>query len=442
MEKRNSTLIGYGNGRGKVAIIGLGFVGLPLAIAFVRKGFEVIGIDLDEKKIKTIQAGMSYIQDVSEHEVEHAVSGGKLFATMDYSILSSADSIVVCVPTPLSPENTPDLKFLIDVSCRLIPVLKPNHLIVIESSTFPGTTKEVVQPILEQSGFVIGQDLHLAYSPERVDPGNRSFQMHEIPKVVSGITERCLERVSRLYEHIFDKIVAVSSTEVAETTKLLENTYRLVNLSFINEFAQLCDKLEVDVWEVIHAAATKPYGFSPFYPGPGVGGHCIPVDPLYLQWKAKQVGASSRFIEISHVINESMPEYIVERVLAHLPTGKPISASSVLIYGVTYKKDTVDIRESPAIPIIRLLLKQGIGVRYHDPYMDSMQLDDETIWSSVALTAEELANADCVLILVDHSSIPAEFISEHSTFIFDTRNRITSVKAGAKLVKLGNSASI
>jgi UDP-N-acetyl-D-glucosamine dehydrogenase len=428
------------NRKEKVAIIGLGFVGLPLAILFIQKGFSVIGLDLDERKIKSIQTGTSYIQDISDDEIARAVSEGKLLATTDYSVLSSADTIIVCVPTPLSDENAPDLKFLISVSHQLVPVLKPNHLIVIESSTYPGTTKEIVQPILEQSGLKIGKQLLLAYSPERVDPGNNSMLMNEIPKVVSGITEHCLERVCKLYEQVFDQIVAVSSTEAAELTKLLENTYRLVNISFINEFAQLCDTLHVNVWEVIQAAATKPYGFSPFYPGPGVGGHCIPVDPLYLQWKVEQAGASSRFIEIAHAVNESMPAYIVNRVKAHLPSSKSISETRILVYGVTYKKDTADMRESPATPIIRLFLNQGAEVHYHDPYIDSMQLSDGTKMSSVTLTAEEIAAADCVLILIDHSVFPAAFILEHSTFIFDTRNVISSVKTGTKLVKLGDGA--
>ncbi|RAP76559.1 nucleotide sugar dehydrogenase [Paenibacillus montanisoli] len=438
MKEIDSTTIG--NGREKVAIIGLGFVGLPLAVAFMRKGFPVIGIDMDERKIRAIGAGKSYIQDISDDEIERAVSEGDLFATTDYSVLSSADAIIVCVPTPLSNENAPDLTFLINVTRQLVPVIKLHQLVVIESSTYPGTTKEIVQPILEQSGLEIGRQLHLAYSPERVDPGNRSMQMNEIPKVVSGITERCLERVSALYERVFDRIVAVSSTDAAELTKLLENTYRLVNISFINEFARLCDALHINVWEVIQAAATKPYGYSPFYPGPGIGGHCIPVDPLYLQWKAEQKGASSRFIEIAHTVNESMPAYIVDRVQAHLPSNKPLTESRILVYGVTYKKDTADMRESMASPIIRLLLDQGAELRYHDPYIDAMQVNDGTKLNSVALTAEEIAGADCVLILVDHSVLPAEFILEHSKYIFDTRNIIKSVKTGAKLVKLGDGA--
>jgi UDP-N-acetyl-D-glucosamine dehydrogenase len=435
MKKKSTTE----TGRGIVGIVGLGFVGLPLAILFVRKGFDVIGIDLDERKIESIQAGRSYIRDVTDGEIEQAVSAGKLSAATDYTALSAAGSIIVCVPTPLSPANEPDLHFLIGACTRLSPVLKPGQLIVIESSTYPGTTRETLQPILEQSGLEIGRQLYLAYSPERIDPGNGLVAAEQIPKVISGVTERCLEQVRKLYGRVFDRLVAVSTTEAAEMTKLLENAYRLVNISFINEFAQICGKLNVNVWEVIHAAATKPYGFGAFYPGPGVGGHCIPVDPLYLQWKAAQLGISSRLIELSRQINESMPAYIVQQVQAHL--GKKLSESRILLYGITYKKDTPDIRESAAIPLIRLFRSMGAQVSYHDPYIPTLWLDEGTELSSIALTAEALKDADCVVIVTDHSVIPVQLIAEHGSFVYDTRNVIPHVKESSKLVKLGDGTA-
>ncbi|MBO7748970.1 nucleotide sugar dehydrogenase [Paenibacillus sp. MWE-103] len=427
-----------GYAAGKVAVVGLGFVGLPLAVAFARQGFDVVGIDTDQRKIGAIRAGKSYIRDIADDELGQAAGGGKLAAATDYAEASSAGAVIVCVPTPLSPDNAPDLGFLTDAASRLAPVLRPGQLIVIESSTYPGTTNDVVRPILEQSGLRAGTDFFLAYSPERVDPGNDAYPLRAVPKVISGATARCLERIRDLYGHVFERLVAVSSMEIAETAKLLENAYRLVNISFINEFAQLCDALNLNVWDVIRAAATKPYGFSPFYPGPGIGGHCIPVDPLYLQWKAAQAGTESRFIALSQAVNDAMPAYIVGRVQAHLPAGKPLSGARVLVYGVTYKRDVPDVRESPSLAIIEALRHGGADVRYHDPYVPSLRLADDTTMNGVPVTAEELAAADCVLILVDHAALPEALIAGHARFVFDTRSRIRAVRAGAKLVTLGD----
>lgn len=329
----------------KVGIIGLGFVGLPLAFAFIRKGFRVIGIDLDESKTMKLNKGKSYIQDIKDDEIQIAIYSGTLIVSNNYSDLREADSIIICVPTPLTPRHTPDLSYLTDTCNRLFPLLEKGQLIILESSTYPGTTVEVVKPILENSGLKVGEHIFLAYSPERIDPGNK-LSIKQIPKVVSGVTEQCLSKVSQLYEQVFDRIVPVSTTQAAETTKLLENTFRLINISFINEFAQICDRMDVDIWEVIDAASTKPYGFTAFYPGPGVGGHCIPVDPLYLQWKAKAHGIESQFITLSHEVNEAMPSYILEQIRARFLPMKSLSEMHIFVYGVAYKKDTPDARES------------------------------------------------------------------------------------------------
>ncbi|MFX3634509.1 MAG: nucleotide sugar dehydrogenase [Candidatus Pristimantibacillus sp.] len=426
--------------QGRVGIIGLGFVGLPLSIVFLRKGFDVVGVDYDEMKIKTLQERKSYIRDIEDDEIEWAVASGKFRVSNDYAVLAEVDTIIICVPTPLSASSSPDLTYLTGTCSQLYPVLRSGQLVVIESSTYPGTTKEIVQPLLEQSGLTVGQQFYLAYSPERIDPGNHGLMLNEIPKVVSGITVPCLERVCHLYEQVFDHVVAVSSTEAAETTKLLENTYRFINIAFINEFAQICDKLNVNVWEVIQAAATKPYGFSPFYPGPGVGGHCIPVDPLYLQWKAAQFGISSRFIELSQQINDAMPAYIARRLHEELPSNKTMSEAHILIYGVTYKKNIADVRESAAIPIIHSLLDSGAEVRYHDPFVPSIRLEDGTVLHSVACTPEQLALADCVLICTDHSTMPIQLMMDHSKLIFDTRNAINQAQGKAKLVTFGKGS--
>ncbi|WP_025850528.1 nucleotide sugar dehydrogenase [Paenibacillus ehimensis] len=428
-------------GYGKVGIIGLGFVGLPLALAFIRQGFDVIGIDLDGAKISTLNEGRSYLPDIEDEEIRRAVSSGKLAVSEQYDDMASAESIVICVPTPLSPQQTPDLSYLTDTCSRLVPLLRSNQLIVLESSTFPGTTKEVVQPLLERSGLAVGEDIFLAYSPERIDPGNKQLTIDKIPKVVSGITERCLDRVYKLYSQVFEQVVPVSTTETAEAAKLLENSFRLVNISFMNEFAKICEKMNVNVWEVIEAARTKPYGFMAFYPGPGVGGHCIPVDPLYLQWKARQLGTESRFIELSHLVNESMPVYIVEELKRLLAPSKSISESRVLVYGITYKKDTPDLRESTAIPMMQLLIHEGASVQYHDPFIPSVTLNDLTL-NSVSLTEAALRSTDVVLIHTDHTAIPIDSIVSYAPLVYDTRNATKRRSGRSKVAKLGGGSAL
>ncbi|MCM3631549.1 nucleotide sugar dehydrogenase [Paenibacillus glycanilyticus] len=428
----------------KVAIIGLGFVGLPLSMMFVRKGFHVIGIDYDTRKISAIQQGKSYIQDLSDTDLAEAIQTGRWQVSADYAALTGADTVIICVPTPLSSDNSPDLTYLIDTCTRLSPLLTPGQLVVIESSTYPGTTREVVLPLLEKSGLSVGRQLYIGYSPERIDPGNTSMAFSDIPKIISGITSACEEKLNELYSEVFEQVVSVSSTETAETAKLLENSYRFINISFINEFAQLCDHLNINVWEVIKAAATKPYGFSPFYPGPGIGGHCIPVDPLYLQWKAAQAGITSRFIELSQQVNDSLPAYLADRIEEELPNGNKLAGASVLIYGVTYKPDIADVRESAALPIIHTLLHRGAAVSYHDPYVPQIKLENGEIMRGVELTEEQLKQADCVLICTNHAVMPHDLIAGHSRFIFDTRHSISLDPAApttGKLVTFGDGTA-
>lgn len=429
----------------KVAIIGLGFVGLPLSMMFVRKGFHVIGIDYDSRKISAIRQEKSYIQDLSDADIAEAVQSGRWQVSADYADLSGADTVIICVPTPLSPDNSPDLSFLTDTCTRLVPLLAPGQLVVIESSTYPGTTREVVLPLLEESGLKIGDQLYLGYSPERIDPGNKSFSFSDIPKIISGITTDCEQKLYALYSQVFERVVPVSSTEAAETAKLLENSYRFINISFINEFAQLCDRLHVNVWEVIRAAATKPYGFSAFYPGPGIGGHCIPVDPLYLQWKAAQAGITSRFIELSQHVNEGLPAYLAKRIEQELPGKKKLAGAHILVYGVTYKPDIADVRESAALPIINTLLHRGAAVDYHDPYVPHIKLENGSTLQGVELTEERLEQADCVLICTNHEVMPGELITRHSRFIFDTRHSLSVNPADphttAKLVTYGDGTT-
>lgn len=428
----------------KVAIIGLGFVGLPLSMMFVRKGFQVIGIDYDSGKISALQQGKSYIQDLSDTDIAEAVQSGRWRVSVDYAALSGADTVIICVPTPLSSDNSPDLSFLSDTCTRLAPLLSPGQLVVIESSTYPGTTRDVVWPLLEKSGLEVGQQLFIGYSPERIDPGNKSMAFSDIPKIVSGITSACEQKLFALYSQVFVQVVPVSSTETAETAKLLENSYRFVNISFINEFAQLCDQLNINVWEVIKAASTKPYGFSAFYPGPGVGGHCIPVDPLYLQWKAAQAGVKSRFIELSQQVNDGLPSYMATRIEQELPDNKKLSDAKILIYGVTYKPDIADVRESAALPIIHVLQQRGAAINYHDPYVPQLRLEDDSILYGVELTEERLKQADCVLICTNHSVMPGDQIAKHSRFIFDTRRSISlapAERAAAKLITFGDGTA-
>ncbi|MFF2094119.1 nucleotide sugar dehydrogenase [Paenibacillus sp. NPDC058174] len=427
--------------KGKVGIIGLGFVGLPLAMAFIKKGFTVVGIDLDPLKINAINEGRSYVQDIENEELDAAMATSRWFVSTEYTAIMGVDTIILCVPTPLSATHGPDLSYLTDACTRLYPLLRHGQLIIVESSTYPGTTREVVKPLLEKGGLQTGQSLFIAYSPERIDPGNRDNTLTGIPKVVSGVTPQCLARIEKLYSQLFDHVVSVSTTEAAETTKLLENSFRFINISFMNEFADICEKLNVNIWEVIEAAASKPYGYSPFYPGPGIGGHCIPIDPLYLQWKAEQFGITSKFIQLSQQINDAMPASIVTKLQLALPEGKALADARIIVYGVTYKKNIADPRESAAIAILDVLQQSGADISYHDPYVSSVRLADGTRLDSIALTEEELEQADCILISTDHTVMPVQHIADHSKLILDTRHVFTKNIGKARIIRLGDGTS-
>ncbi|WP_127530855.1 nucleotide sugar dehydrogenase [Paenibacillus kobensis] len=424
-----------------VGVIGLGYVGLPFALAFVRSGIRVTGIEVDGRKLQMLRGAKSYIQDISNEELEAAIFSGGLTVSDDYSLLATMEAVVLCVPTPLTEDHAPDLSYVSDTCRSLRPFLREGQLVVLESTTYPGTTKEIVRPLLEQSGLQAGVQFHLAYSPERIDPGNQSYTVEEVPKIVSGLTASCLNRVADLYGRVFRQVVPVSSTDSAEAAKLLENSFRLINISFMNEFAMLCDQLGVNVWEVIEAADTKPYGFHAFYPGPGIGGHCIPVDPLYLQWKARQSGTDSRFIELSKDMNDTMPDYIAGRIERLLQPGKKLAGASILLCGVTYKKDVADMRESSALPLMRMLILAGASVQYYDPYVPSVRLEDAGILHGVDLTDEVLAGADCVVIHTNHSSLPIERIVMKAALIYDTRNATRGLRGSGRLERFGDGTT-
>lgn len=420
----------------KIAVIGQGFVGLPLSITLVEKGFHVTGVDLDESKIASLNNARSYIGDIDNNRLRKAIESGRFKATTNFDEIAEVDTIIICVPTPLTKQHEPDLRFIVNAGEEIQRRLQKGQLVILESSTYPGTTKEVLLPILEKSGLKVGTDFFLANSPERIDPGNDKYKVDEIPKVVGGTTDACKNKTISLYNKIYQQVVPVSSTEAAELTKLLENTFRFINISFINEMAILSDRLNTNIWEVIEAAATKPYGFTPYYPGPGIGGHCIPVDPLYLQWKLNQINTSSEFIKISESTNQKMVDYIVLRIEKLVEETKPINNANILIYGLTYKKDVADTRDSPALVIFENLLQKGANVQYHDPYVPSIKIGNGQ-YTSIELTESTLSNMDCIVILTDHSLLPLEKIVKNATLIFDTRNVIKTNVGKAKVFKLG-----
>ncbi|MCH1626275.1 nucleotide sugar dehydrogenase [Ferdinandcohnia quinoae] len=424
----------------KIAVIGLGFVGLPLSVMLAEKGFSVAGIDTDVEKVSKLHQSKSYIGDIDDNRLKKVVDSGNFVATTNFDEIKSVGSIIICVPTPLTNQKVPDLRFIISAGTEISKRLQKGQLIILESSTFPGTTNEVLLPILEKSGLQIGEDFLLANSPERIDPGNDKYMVDEIPKVVGGVTSKCKQAAISLYSQIYHEVVPVSSTEAAELTKLLENTFRFINISFINEMAILCDQLHVDIWEVINAAATKPYGFTPFYPGPGIGGHCIPVDPLYLQWKLKQLEMSSDFITISEQTNHRMISYIVNRTEKLLPS-KSLSSTNILIYGVTYKKDVEDTRDSAALEIIELLKQKGANVHYHDPYISSLKIANEELFNT-DLTENVLRKMDCTIILTDHSNIPLKKILNNASLVFDTKNITNGHEGTARVVRLGEGVQL
>ena len=417
--------------RARVGVLGLGYVGLPLATEFAAGGFSATGFEVDEKKVEQINAGQSYIGDVSTRQVKEAVEAGRLGATIDFDQLKACDAIIICVPTPLRKTKEPDVSFILSAAEEIKQRLRRGQLIVLESTTYPGTTDEVLLPMLESTGLKLDEDFLLAFSPERVDPGNPEFQTNNIPKVVGGVTDDSTETAAYLYSQIVNDVHSVSSARVAEATKLLENTFRAVNIGMANEMARLCYALNIDTWEVIRAAATKPFGFMPFYPGPGIGGHCIPLDPHYLSWKARQHGFDSRFISLAEEVNSRMPEHVVQLVADGLnDERKAMKGSRILLLGVAYKRDVDDVRESPALSIIDRLRSRGCDVRYHDPFVQQLSFDSAHTessgapMSSVELNDEEIQSSDCVLIVTNHSRIDYRRIIELAPLIVDTRNAL------------------
>ncbi len=412
-----------------LGVIGLGYVGLPLAVEKAKAGYRTIGFDIQQKKVDMVNKGVNYIGDVVDEDLSVLVNKGLLSATSDFSKVASADCVCICVPTPLDIYQQPDISYVRSSAESIVPYMHKDMLVVLESTTYPGTTQELLLPILESSGLKCGEDFYLAFSPERVDPGNLIYKTKNTPKVVGGITEKCTDVAAALYESILEApIHRVSSPAVAEMEKILENTYRNINIGLVNELAILCNKMNINVWEVIDAAKTKPYGFQAFYPGPGLGGHCIPLDPYYLSWKAREYGFHTSMIEASMMINDKMPEYVVERIaLALNNEEKSIKNSDVLILGVAYKQDIDDYRESPAIKVIRELLNRGANVEYFDPYVKDFTSDDITMEGIPALTADILKSKDIVVITTAHSNVDYEFVGRHSKLIFDSKNAMKHV---------------
>jgi UDP-N-acetyl-D-glucosamine dehydrogenase len=428
----------------RVGVVGLGYVGLPLAVEFARGGFRTTGIDLDSRKVAAVNAGTSYIQDVATDDVASFRSSGHLEATTDFAVVSTLDTVNICVPTPLRKTKDPDLSFVVSAVEMIAKYLRPGQLVILESTTYPGTTDEVVRPLLEKGGLQAGRDFFLAFSPERVDPGNEKWTTRNVPKVVGGHTPKCTALASLLYSASVDTVVPVSSPKVAEMVKLLENTFRAINIGLVNELALMCDRLGLSVWEVVDAAATKPFGFMPFYPGPGLGGHCIPIDPFYLSWKVKEVGFEARFIELAGHVNGAMPHHAAQKVADALNAhAKAVRGSSVLILGVAYKRDIDDYRESPAIDVMAELEQKGARLAYHDPYVPKIGADHwpgERDIASVALSPEVLAAADCVAILTDHRCFDYAAIVKHARLVVDCRNAIKT--PAAHVFKLGAPTTV
>jgi len=411
----------------RVGVVGLGYVGLPLAVELAAAGFEVIGFDIDEEKVRSIEAGSSYIGDISSERLQSVREGDRLQATTDFDRLREVQVTNVCVPTPLTKTKDPDVSFMASAVEEIRDRLSPGDLIILGSTTYPGTTRELFVPVLEETGFKVGQDFSLAFAPERIDPANTTFKIKNVPKVVGGETPLCTELACKVFDTVFDETVPVSSTQSAEMVKLLENTFRAINIGLANEVALMCERLGLDVWEVIEAAATKPYGFMKFLPGPGLGGHCIPVDPSYLSWRMKSLNFSARFIELATEINSGMPAHVVDRVTELLNDAKlAVNGARLLIIGVAYKRDVGDMRESPAIDVVSLLARKGAEISYHDPFVPECEIDGK-LYKGSELNDEVLAETDLALILTDHSAVDYEWLAEKAPRIFDTRNATGSL---------------
>ncbi|MCL0038041.1 nucleotide sugar dehydrogenase [Thermodesulfovibrionales bacterium] len=417
----------FQNKQAKIVVIGLGYVGLPLAIVMAESGFRVTGIDKDKGVIANLEREEKSISDVDSWRLRKALESENLFLTLNFAEAKNSDAIIICVPTPLTKYREPNTNYILEATDAILPYLSQGHLLVLESTSYPGTTEELIKPRLEAKGFEIGKDIYLAYSPERIDPGSKRYGLQNIPKVVGGVTKNCTEVAKSLYEQVIQsKVHTVSSPKVAEMGKLLENIFRNVNIALVNELTQLCDRMDIDIWEVIEAAESKPYGFMPFYPGPGVGGHCIPVDPFYLSWKARESEFQVHFIELAGEINANMPAFVVlklNRILNRQQ--KHLNGAKILLLGVAYKRDIADTRESPALKLITLLERESAEVVYHDPYVHKV-IVDENLYESVELTQETLQSMDAVLIVTDHSVFDYDFIVDHCKLLLDTRNAVKS----------------
>lgn len=412
-----------------IGVVGLGYVGLPLILSFAEAGFQVLGLDVDQSKVDHLLKGETYIAHIKGGRIKKVVDQGLLSASTDFSRAAEAEALIICVPTPLSAYREPDLSFVTGTLDNLLPHLRPGQLLSLESTTYPGTTDEILRPPVEAKGLSVGQDFFLIYSPEREDPANPSFGTKNIPKVLGGSTPACARTGQALYQTIIDQVVMVSSTRAAELTKLLENIYRAVNIGLVNELKMVADSMDLDIFEVINAAATKPFGFTPFYPGPGIGGHCIPIDPFYLTWKARGYGLHTRFIELAGEINQAMPQWVVDKLAQALnDQGQPLKGAKVLILGLAYKKNVDDVRESPSVTVMKLLSARGADISYHDPHVPSFPSMRRVKFdlTSVDLTAQVLAEADAVVLLTDHAAFDHDFIARHGKLIVDTRGAFKS----------------
>ncbi len=422
--------------KASIGIIGLGYVGLPLAMTFVKQGFKVYGLDVDEDRILKLAKGMSYILDIPSAEIKEAIASRKFAVTNDFKHIREVDAVIICVPTPLYKTKEPDVSYIVAAVKNIKRYMKRGQIIVLESTTYPGTTEEVMLPVLESEGLKEGKDFYLAFSPERIDPGNANYDTKNTPKIIGGISKNSTAIAKLLYEQAIDTVIAVSSSKVAEMVKLLENTFRIVNIGLVNEIMLMCDKLGVNVWEVIDAAKTKPYGYMPFYPGPGVGGHCIPVDPIYLSWKARMHGFEARFIDLASQVNSEMPHYVVSKVTEGLNDHrKSLRGSKVLVVGVAYKKNVKDLRESPALEIIDILIKKGAIVSYYDPHLPYLKIDGINL-KNVSFNKSSFKDSDCVVIVTDHSNVDYGFIAKNSKLVIDTRNVLKNLKNKSNIVRI------
>lgn len=426
----------------KIGVIGLGYVGLPLAVETIKSGYTVYGIDLNTGKIESLKAGTSYVQDVSDETLQQCLATNRFHPTADYSVIGQLDAVSICVPTPLSPNQDPDTSYIVNVVNQLKTYMKEGMLITLESTTYPGTTEELIQWELEKLGYQVGTDFFLCYSPERVDPGNRKYSTYNTPKVIGGTTDNCVELGTLLYGNLVETVVPVSSPKVAEMSKLLENTFRSVNIAFMNEMALMCDKMGINVWEVIKAASTKPFGFMPFYPGPGIGGHCIPLDPMYLSWKAKGFRFHSQFIDIAQSINDRMPEYVVHKTAQVLNLyAKSTNNSRILILGMAYKPDIDDLRESPGLEVYEQFVKNGAKVDYYDPYARQFVNKAGVTVESIPYDLERFRTYDCMVLITNHSSFHYQELADLGVAVIDTRNAFDGVE-GSHIFKLGMAVTI